>query len=176
MNLKLCLSIATFYPRPTHSCCPVVPVVAVRAIRSCGTGYANAPPLLPLVTDSVNEQSLQPQALVQRLATLVVALAIMVSLMVLSFYLIELSDPYIQDVLARQGNARQGEAIYAINCAGCHGSQAYGNVGPSLHKVSHHKSQVALIRQVISGKTPPMPKFQPEPQAMADLLSYLDTL
>ena len=33
-----------------------------------------------------------------------------------------------------------------------------------------------LIQQVVSGKTPPMPRFQPEPQAMADLLAYLNSL
>ncbi|MFM6660226.1 MAG: cytochrome c, partial [Microcystis panniformis] len=32
------------------------------------------------------------------------------------------------------------------------------------------------IEQVISGKTPPMPKFQPDTQAMADLLVYLENL
>ncbi|MCY7406042.1 MAG: cytochrome c, partial [Alkalinema sp. CAN_BIN05] len=42
--------------------------------------------------------------------------------------------------------------------------------------VSHRKSQAALIEQVISGKTPPMPQFQPNPQEMADLLSYLQSL
>ncbi|RDH51814.1 cytochrome C, partial [Mastigocladus laminosus WC112] len=32
------------------------------------------------------------------------------------------------------------------------------------------------IHQVISGDTPPMPKFQPSAKEMADLLSYLETL
>jgi hypothetical protein len=29
---------------------------------------------------------------------------------------------------------------------------------------------------VVSGRTPPMPRFQPEPQAMADLLAFLHSL
>jgi hypothetical protein len=29
---------------------------------------------------------------------------------------------------------------------------------------------------VVSGRTPPMPKFQPEAQEMADLLEYLENL
>ena len=86
------------------------------------------------------------------------------------------SDPYIQQVLALQGDELRGNAIFQINCAGCHGSQADGDVGPSLRAVAQRKSDVRLIQQVISGKTPPMPKFQPAPQEMADLLSYLRTL
>ncbi|NER30629.1 MAG: cytochrome c, partial [Symploca sp. SIO1C4] len=38
------------------------------------------------------------------------------------------------------------------------------------------KSKISLIHQVTDGKTPPMPKFQPSPQEMADLLSYLEEL
>ncbi len=114
--------------------------------------------------------------MMRRLAAVAVAVALLVGTIFLSLYLIEFSDPYIQDVLSRQGDSDVGQAIYEINCAGCHGRQANGNVGPSLHKVSHHKSEAALIRQVIGGKTPPMPKFQPRPQEMADLLSYLETL
>lgn len=85
-------------------------------------------------------------------------------------------DPYAQDVLSRGGNAVQGHAIFQVNCAGCHGLEADGRVGPSLRHVSDRKSKARLITQVISGETPPMPKFQPEPQEMADLLSYLESL
>jgi hypothetical protein len=53
---------------------------------------------------------------------------------------------------------------------------ADGRVGPSLRHVGDRKSKVRLITQVTSGATPPMPKFQPEPQEMADLLSYLESL
>ncbi len=85
-------------------------------------------------------------------------------------------DPYVQDVLSRSGDVTQGHAIFQVNCAGCHGLAADGRVGPSLKNVSDRKSQVRLIEQVTSGKTPPMPRFQPQAQEMADLLSYLQSL
>lgn len=86
------------------------------------------------------------------------------------------NDPYTRQVLSFQGNVARGEAIFRVNCAGCHGLNGGGNVGPSLQGVSKHKSDRQLIQQVISGKTPPMPKFQPSAEDMADLLSYLRTL
>ncbi|WP_236721403.1 cytochrome c [Trichormus sp. NMC-1] len=58
------------------------------------------------------------------------------------------------------GNPVQGKAIFQINCAGCHGLEADGLVGPSLQAVPKRKSRYGLIHQVISGETPPMPKFQ----------------
>ncbi|EKQ69283.1 cytochrome c, mono- and diheme variants family [Leptolyngbyaceae cyanobacterium JSC-12] len=85
-------------------------------------------------------------------------------------------EPYARDVLALKGNPVQGRAIFQMNCAGCHGFQADGRVGPSLLNVSSRKSKVSIIHQVTSGQTPPMPQFQPSPQEMADLLSYLETL
>lgn len=85
-------------------------------------------------------------------------------------------DPYIQEVLQLTGNAQRGREIFQLNCATCHGLEAAGEVGPDLHKVSDRKSRVALIEQVISGKTPPMPQFQPSTEDMADLLSFLETL
>jgi hypothetical protein len=54
--------------------------------------------------------------------------------------------------------------------------EADGLVGPSLQDVSKRKSRYKLIHQVISGETPPMPKFQPSVQEMSDLLSYLESL
>jgi mono/diheme cytochrome c family protein len=63
-----------------------------------------------------------------------------------------------------------------MNCAVCHGIEADGEVGPSLLSVSARKSKVKLIKQVVSGNTPPMPQFQPKPEDMADLLEYLERL
>jgi mono/diheme cytochrome c family protein len=70
----------------------------------------------------------------------------------------------------------QGQTIFQLNCAGCHGVTADGLVGPDLHKVSSRKSSSRIIHQVISGETPPMPQFQPSSQEMADLLEYLKGL
>lgn len=86
------------------------------------------------------------------------------------------ADPYVRSVLSLDGHPERGHEIFEINCAGCHGTYATGNVGPSLENVSRRKSDQMLIWQVISGETPPMPKFQPQPQAMADLLEYLKRL
>ncbi|MCU0524246.1 MAG: cytochrome c [Elainella sp. Prado103] len=86
------------------------------------------------------------------------------------------TDPYVQKVLALPGDPLQGQIIFQLNCAGCHGIDADGRVGPSLHRVGSRKSRVGLIHQVTSGKTPPMPQFQPSPQEMADLLQYLESL
>lgn len=85
-------------------------------------------------------------------------------------------DPYVQDVLTRPGDSRQGQVIFQLNCAGCHGFDANGLVGPSLHHVASRKTRTGLIHQVTSGKTPPMPQFQPSPQEMADLLEFLESL
>ncbi len=86
------------------------------------------------------------------------------------------TDPYTRQTLELQGSAENGARLFMINCAGCHGIAAQGLVGPDLHGVSNRKNQRQLIQQVVSGRTPPMPRFQPDPQAMADLLAYLSSL
>jgi len=86
------------------------------------------------------------------------------------------SDPYTRSTLQLSGSAEQGEQLFLINCAGCHGIAAQGLVGPNLHRVDGRKNDRQLIQQVVSGRTPPMPRFQPDPEAMADLLAYLHTL
>ena len=85
-------------------------------------------------------------------------------------------DPYTQAVLALDGDPGQGGRLFRINCAGCHGLAAQGLVGPDLHGVADRKNDVQLVRQVVSGQTPPMPRFELEPQAMADLISHLHHL
>ncbi|NEQ43819.1 MAG: cytochrome c [Leptolyngbya sp. SIOISBB] len=86
------------------------------------------------------------------------------------------ADPYVQGVLALEADSDRGHEIFQMNCAVCHGIEANGEVGPSLLGVSARKSKVKLIQQVVSGNTPPMPQFQPEPKDMADLLGYLEQL
>lgn len=86
------------------------------------------------------------------------------------------TDPYTSQTLELTGSAERGGQLFRLNCAGCHGIAAQGLVGPNLYGVSERKSQRQLIQQVVSGRTPPMPRFQPEPQAMADLLAFLNGL
>jgi len=104
------------------------------------------------------------------------AILIVALLVTVGVYQLRVADPYVRKVLALQGDAVQGHAIFQMNCSGCHGLEANGRVGPSLKSVSSRKSRVRLIQQVTSGQTPPMPQFQPTHQEMADLLTYLESL
>ena len=124
----------------------------------------------------MDNQLLNNESLIQRIALIALAFLFVVFLAILGIYQLNASSPYIRDVMSRQGDTVQGHAIFLMNCAGCHGTEAAGRVGPSLRDVSSRKSKVSIIHQVISGTTPPMPQFQPSPQEMADLLSYLTSL
>lgn len=104
----------------------------------------------------------------------IVVLAI--GLGVLVAYQVQMSDPYIKTVISLSGDPVRGSAIFQMNCSGCHWFHRGTQVGPSLYGVSQRRSRMGLIRQVTSGKTPPMPQFKPNPQEMADLLSYLEKL
>jgi mono/diheme cytochrome c family protein len=86
------------------------------------------------------------------------------------------TDPYTSATLQIRGDAGNGGRLFRLNCAGCHGLAAQGLVGPNLHGVGHRKNDRQLIQQVVSGRTPPMPRFQPDPQTMADLLAFLHSL
>jgi mono/diheme cytochrome c family protein len=128
------------------------------------------------VSKLLDNQILKPEVLVQRLSLMALALVLLVLLVILGVHQWQVSDPYVKSVLSLNGDPVLGHAIFQMNCAGCHGVQADGHVGPSLKNISERRSNLSLIHQVISGQTPPMPQFQPSPQEMADLLSYLDTL
>lgn len=150
-------------------------------------GDCFAPLILPLepeptyevlLPDPVDDslETLDLKKPIRQLLLLLVALGAIVACTYFGLQYLQMRDPYIQLVMAEKGNFDQGAAIFQINCAGCHGLQGDGLVGPSLHGVGDRKSSLRLIQQVISGKTPPMPQFQPNPQEMADLISYLSEL
>ena len=124
----------------------------------------------------MNNQLEQSNNWWQQLLKIFAVLMLICAIVVVSFHVFHEESPYCQEVLALEGNARKGREIFQINCAACHGTTAEGNVGPSLRNVSKRKSKIALINQVVSGDTPPMPKFQPNSQEMADLLSYLEQI
>jgi mono/diheme cytochrome c family protein len=113
---------------------------------------------------------------IQRIAGQVLAILLVAVLAMVGIDHLSPSNPYVQSVLSLEGDRDKGYAIFQMNCAGCHGSEANGHVGPSLRGVAERKSPADLIQQVISGETPPMPQFQPSPEVMADLLNYLKTL
>lgn len=124
----------------------------------------------------MDNQITKPEIPIQRIALVALVILLAVPLGFFGVQLAKASDPYVKSVLAMKGDPIQGHAIFQINCAGCHGLEADGRVGPSLQAVSKRKSRYGLIHQVISGETPPMPKFQPSTKEMADLLSFLETL
>ncbi len=134
---------------------------------------------LYVLTSTVNlldNQLFKPEILIQRLALLAMAALLTIFLTIFAIHLIQVSDPYVKTVLSLQGDEVQGHAIFQMNCAGCHGLQADGRVGPSLQGVSKRKSRFGIIHQVTSGDTPPMPQFRASHKEMADLLSYLETI
>ena len=127
---------------------------------------------------NVRAQVLQVSATNPLLRASVIVVAMLTAFILTSWGLhsLQTSDPYVQNVLQLSGDSARGKDIFTMNCATCHGLEAAGEVGPSLNGVSEHKSKVALIEQVISGQTPPMPQFQPNEKDMADLLCFLETL
>lgn len=124
----------------------------------------------------MDNQLVQSPLWVQRLLILAVVLIFTLCITILGIYHDKNPDPYIHEVLSLEGDPINGQAIFQINCSGCHGIKANGSVGPSLQNVPKRKSKIELINQVIGGNTPPMPKFQPNPEEMADLLTYLEQL
>lgn len=138
-------------------------------------GIAAESTLLVLAKVLLNNQLTTTENSTQRTAWIILALAITVLLVISTGFHFQ-RDPYTKGVLALRGDSLQGQVIFQLNCAGCHGIDADGQVGPSLRHVASRKSRVGLIAQVTSGKTPPMPQFQPTPQEMADLLGYLESL
>lgn len=137
----------------------------------------NYPTLTPETLDPSMETSVADAAWrSRRLAALWVGLLVAIVLVLRIATYHPAVDPYLESVLSLSGDGSRGAAIFQMNCAVCHGQTARGEIGPSLVAVTDHRSRVSLIDQVISGKTPPMPQFQPDPQAMADLLQYLESL
>lgn len=83
---------------------------------------------------------------------------------------------YETSVLGLEGEIATGREIFNANCSTCHGTEANGWIGPNLHAIKGRKSDLAIVRQVTTGQTPPMPKFDLDERQMADLLSYLKSI
>lgn len=124
----------------------------------------------------MDNQLIQYQIISQRIFVFLAIVLSIVAISALGIHLSTAVDPYVAEVLTLEGDIEKGNAIFQINCAGCHGTLATGDIGPSLIDIPKRKSKTAIIQQVISGKTPPMPKFQPSTQTMADLLAYLQQI
>ena len=86
------------------------------------------------------------------------------------------NNKYIIETLEFNGSAKQGDALFKMNCVGCHGITARGLVGPDLHSITKRLSDKEIIKQVTGGLTPPMPSFEIDSVNMSNLLKYLHSL
>ncbi len=131
-----------------------------------------------VVVDATSEPALRsPEANSLLKTWMAIAVTLIIAAIAITLWILRPPlDQYTQSVLNLSGDPVQGRSIFVMNCVACHGQWANGKVGPNLHGVSDRKSDVRLVQQVVSGETPPMPQFQPSPQDMADLLSYLKQL
>ena len=145
-----------------------------------------------MATKSVQEQIVQNQAadtqalslsenasrrLVQRAWLVVGILFIAVGITFWGTHAMEAKDPYIHSVLELTGDIERGQDLFTLKLwPPATELPQVARSGQIYTMSSERKSRVALIQQVISGKTPPMPQFQPGPKDMADLLSFLETL
>ena len=86
------------------------------------------------------------------------------------------NNKYIIETLELNGSAKEGYALFKINCVGCHGITARGLVGPDLHTITQRLNDKEIIKQVTGGITPPMPSFEIDPVNMSNLLKYLHSL
>ena len=86
------------------------------------------------------------------------------------------NNEYIIKTLKLNGSAEKGNALFKVNCVGCHGITARGLVGPDLHGITKRLNDKEIIKQVTGGLTPPMPSFEIDPVNMSNLLRYLHSL
>ena len=86
------------------------------------------------------------------------------------------NNKFIIETLELNGSAKEGDALFKINCVGCHGITARGLVGPDLHSITQRLNDKEIIKQVTGGLTPPMPSFEIDPVNMSNLLKYLHSL
>ena len=92
------------------------------------------------------------------------------------FFFNHLENKYIIETLELNGSAEEGDALFKVNCVGCHGITARGLVGPDLHSITQRLNDKEIIKQVTGGLTPPMPSFEIDPVNMSNLLKYLHSL
>ncbi len=106
---------------------------------------------------------------------LIVFMSLLIFVFVLHFNNEE-NNNYIQKTFELKGSVKEGDALFKMNCVGCHGITARGFVGPDLHSITKRLNDRKIIKQVVQGLTPPMPSFEIDPQDMSNLLTYLHSL
>ena len=132
-----------------------------------------AEPTSTAATHDTEPSGERTQGLIAALVLLAAAACIVLLLWVLGNFR---QDPYLRATLDLQGSADHGGQLFRINCAGCHGLAGQGLLGPQLIGITERDTKSRIVHQIVSGDTPPMPSFQMEPSAMADLLAYLNML
>jgi len=107
-----------------------------------------------------------------------VFIVFVVSLLCISIFFLNNheNNKYIIETLELNGSAKEGDALFKINCVGCHGITARGLVGPDLHSITQRLNDKEIIKQVTGGLTPPMPSFEIDPVNLSNLLKYLHSL
>jgi len=63
------------------------------------------------------------------------------------------NNKYIIETLELNGSAEEGDALFKMNCVGCHGITARGLVGPDLHSITKRLNDKEIIKQVTGGHT-----------------------
>ena len=75
-----------------------------------------------------------------------------------------------------QGDPAHGKAVFAQNCARCHGAE--GGIGPALKNEKSRKNYVLTVAWV-KNPQPPMPKLFPDTisdKDVADVAAYVQSL
>lgn len=69
-----------------------------------------------------------------------------------------------------------GRTLYVANCAGCHGKDAQGQIGPSLHALGDPDAKIARnIRNGYAGQMPPY-KDTLDAAQITSLVAYIQSL
>ncbi len=89
----------------------------------------------------------------------------------------QIPNPYREDPQA----AQQGHELFVrMNCAGCHGYDATGGMGPNLKDAywRYGGSPVAIFKSIYEGRPQGMPAWNPAlpPQEIWKLVAYIESL
>lgn len=75
----------------------------------------------------MTDQFTQPKDVIRWLTLTLIAMVVITFILIVGWYLHEVSEPYVQEVLSLKGDMNKGRAIFKTNCAECHGLQADGS-------------------------------------------------
>ena len=72
----------------------------------------------------------------------------------------------------------QGQHLFLMNCAHCHGDDARGDEGPDLHGVRQRKTDARLSALINNGIKGEMPRFDQKlsPPDVQALIAFLNSL